>query len=622
MPDRQRNALVRLWSGFWNGLTAFRIAVFNILFLIVLALIIRSMISGDRIIVEDQTTLVISPRGMIVEEYTGTPAERAINQALGQQPLETRLRDLLETLRLAAADDRITQVLLRTDELMGVSPGTLTELDAAFERFRQSGKQVIAYGANLAQGQYALASMADEVWLDPHGFVLIEGLGYFRQYYADALDKLRVDVNLFRVGQYKSAAEPFIRNSMSEADREAAEYWIGGLWQQWLEMVAANRGLPVERLIEQTMNPAQLIQAAAGDAAAAALEAGWVDRLVTGPELRTLMAERGAQDEQAGFRQIDMQDYLALPRPARALREADRIAVVVASGLITEGDQPPGTVGGESTANRLRQAARDEKVKAVLFRIDSGGGSAYASEQIRREMVALRDAGKPVVVSMGDVAASGGYWIAMGANEVWAYPNTITGSIGIFGMIPTFQRTLEWAGIRTDGFGTTPISGAFRVDRALPESAATLLQSVIEDGYRRFITLVAEHRGMSLEDVDRIAQGRVWTGRQAHERGLVDQLGTLEEAIAAAARIAGLGEDYQTVYVEPELSPMERFIAGLGGQALAWVGVDALPHRLDTLFGTDLAARLSLQLKQLAMMLPRAGQPAIVAHCLCEAPLN
>ena len=616
---KQSNFLVRLWRGFWGGVTALRMFVFNVLFLIVLAFLIRGLISGDQITVERDTTLVVAPVGVIVEEYTGAPVERALNEALGQQLPETRLRDLIRTFELAAEDDHIVQVLLRTDRLVGVSPGTLTELDAAVKRFRESGKPIIAYGGSMTQSQFGFASMADEVWLDPDGVLVIEGLSYFRNYYADALDMLRVDVNLFRVGEFKSAMEPFIRNDMSEADRAAGEYWIGGLWQQYLERVAANRGLPIERLIEQTQDPVALITAANGDAAAAALEAGWVDRLVTRPEARIELADRGAPDDDKGFRQIDMDDYLAVPRPPKVKR--DRVGVVVASGSIVEGSQSPGMIGGDSTARLLRKAAQDDDIKAVVFRVDSGGGSAFASEIIRQEMMALRETGKPVIVSMGDVAASGGYWIAMGADEVWAYPDTITGSIGIFGFFPTFQRTLDTIGINTDGFGTTPIAGALRPDRAMPEVVGTLLQSVIEHGYREFIGLVAEHRDMTPEQVDEVAQGRVWTGAQARDRGLVDRLGTLDEAIDAAARMAGLSDDYGTVYVEPRMSPFEEFLAQMGAEAMVKAGLQLPLNPMRSLVGNALYDRVTEDLSVIAeARTTRPGLPEVVAHCLCEAP--
>ena len=617
MTDDRPNLLVRIWRGFWNGLTAFRMAVFNILFLLVLAWIIRIVFfSGGGVTVEDSTVLVIEPNGMIVEEYTGTPAERAINQALGQELPETRLRDVLRALDLAADDDRITHVLLRTDRLLGIAPGTLTELAAAVERFRESGKPVIAHGSAMLQGSYGFAALADEVWLHPDGMVMVEGYSYFRNYFNEALEKLQVDVHLFRVGEFKSAAEPYIRDSMSEADREAAEYWIGGLWQEYLDLVAAHRGMPVERLAGIVDGFVDLLEQAGGDPSAAALDAGLVDRLMTHPEVRTELAQRAAGDEDGGFRRIGMGDYLALPRPPDLVER--KVGIVVAAGPITEGVQPPGTIGSESTSRLLRRAARDDSVHAVVLRIDSGGGSAYASEVIRQEMVALTEAGKPVVVSMGDVAASGGYWIAMGADEVWAYPNTITGSIGIFGLFPTFQDTLDLVGIHTDGFGVTPLAGAFRPDMDLPETAARAIQAIIGHGYEVFIGLVAEHRDMSAGAVRDVASGRVWTGRQARDRGLVDQLGTLEEAVASAARMAGIADEYETIYVQPQRSAIERFLVGMGAEAFAHAGIDRVARRAMPLsfLGGDLVA----QFRAIAAASERRQRIEVIAHCACEAP--
>ena len=617
---KSSNLLVRIWRGFWNGLTAFRMAVFNILFLIALALILRAIFfSGDVITVEADTTLVLKPNGLIVEEYTGTPVERALNEALGQQPPETRLRDLLRTLELAAEDDNIVQLLISTDNLIGVSPGTMTELSAALDRFRESGKPVIAYGSFMGQSQYGLAVLADEIWLNPDGFVLLEGFSYFRNYYREGLEKLAVDVNLFRVGEFKSAMEPFIRDDMSEADRTAGEYFIGGLWQQYLGLIAQHRGMPVERVTDIINNQVDLVEQANGNVAEAMLEAGLIDRLISRPAARLELAAGGAADEDTGFVQIGMDNYLSAPRAPEI--GAAEVAIVVASGGIVEGNQSPGMIGGDSTSRLLRQAADDDDIRAVVFRIDSGGGSAFASEVIRQELLALKETGKPVVVSMGDVAASGGYWIAMGADEVWAYPNTITGSIGIFGFFPTFQNTLAKVGISTDGFGTTPLAGAFRADRAMPESAKRAFQSVIEHGYSEFIGLVAEYRDMSTEAVDGVAQGRVWTGNQARDRGLVDQIGTLQEATAAAARMAGLGDEFSTVYVEAEMSPFEQFLADMGGAALAHAGLELEPPMFARWMGRDLYLSMLQQLNQVAEAgNPNRGMPDVMAHCLCEPP--
>ncbi len=619
MNSRQQpNILVRLWLGFWRGLTAFRMAVFNILFLLVLALIVGMIFGGgDRLVIKDDTTLVLSPRGMIVEEYSGTPLERMINEALGQEMPETRLRDLLATLEKAADDDRIAQVLIDTDDLWGVGTGVMQDLDRAFASFRESGKPVIAYGSYMGQGQYFLASQADEIWLNHDGMVLLEGFGRYRNYYREGLDRLGVEVNLFKTGDYKSAMEPWERSDMSEADREASEYYLGGLWQDYLDAVAMNRGLPVDVLVDLTQNLTEHFERAEGNAARMALDNGLVDRLVSRPELRAELAQRGAPDYNGDFRRVGYRQFVGTEKPVR--KPGDRVGVIVAEGMIVEGDQPPGTIGDESTSRLIRQAARDDSIKAVVFRVNSGGGSAFASEAIRRELQALRDVGKPVVVSMGNVAASGGYWVAMGADEVWAYPTTITGSIGVIGFIPTFEESLSRIGIHTDGVGTTPMAGALRIDRSLSDEVRGLLDTMINATYQEFLSLVAEHREMDVDAVHEVAQGRVWTGSQALERGLVDHLGNLEDAIASAARIAGLGEDYRVRYVEPELKPWQQFFAGMGARALMTAGLES-GHGLTDWLPPETRANLMRDLR-LITEATRSGRPGVIAHCLCDAPM-
>lgn len=617
--SRKSNILIRLWLGFWHGVTALRIAVFNVIFLFVLALIIGLIVrGGDQLVIEEDTTMVLNPRGFIVEEFTGSPIERALNEALGQGVAETQLRDILSALDRAANDDRITQVLIATEDLIGVAPGVMLELSTAFERFRASGKPVIAYGGFFGQGQYFMASLADEVWMDPDGLVLLTGFGFFRQYFAEGLDRLGVDVNLFRVGEFKSAMEPFIRSDMSPEDRAATEYFLGDLWRRFVEMTARQRGMPVELMHDLTQNFASHLEAANGDVAQMALDLGLVDRLISRPEMRAELARRGAPDDNGGFRNVSFDALATMPDIKTLRRPSEQVGVIVAQGVIVEGSHPAGTIGADSTSRLIRQALHDDSIRAVVLRVDSGGGSAFASEVIRRELMALREAGKPVVVSFGNVAASGGYWIAMGADEIWAYPSTITGSIGIFGFFPTFQNTLAKIGINTDGVGTTPLSGALRVDMAMDDSTRQLLQSFIEHGYREFVSLVAEHRGMSLAEVEAVAQGRVWTGAQAQQRGLVDQLGTLEDAIGSAARMAGLGEDFRFSYVQPELKPWQMFLTQMGARAILAAGFAPSASWMNWL-PRDLRAGLLADL-HLVLESTRHGRPGIMAHCLCGAP--
>lgn len=632
-----RSFFSKVWTGFWHTVESARRITLNLLFLLFVILLIRLLtLGGPESNVRDGSTLILQPIGNVVEQYSGYPVDRAIGRLTGDEVHETQLRDLLEALDHAYSDQRIKQVLIDTSRLIGLGAAQMQELAQALEHFRSSGKRVIAMDSYYSQDRYFLASLADEIWLDPRGMLWFEGLAYYRNFFKDALDKLEVSVNLFRVGTYKSALEPFIRNDMSEADRTAGQFLIDDLWNNYLSAIALHRGLPAEVLNEVTQNYAEKMVQAKGDAAQLALDLGLVDRLMTWPEARAELAQGGAADAENGFRQVAMLDYLAEQRLFQA-QAKDQVGVIVAEGAISGGDLPPGTVGSESLVRLLRRASQDEHIKAVVLRVNSPGGDALASEVIRREMSLLNDSGKPVIVSMGNIAASGGYWIAMGAEEVWASPGTITGSIGIFGVIPTFEKSLNKLGIHTDGVGTTPLSGAVRADRELSAPAGSMIQALIERGYRDFITLVSEYRGLSPEEVDMIAQGRVWTGSQALERQLVDQSGGLQDAIQAAARRAGLGDNYQVSYVEEELSSFERWLVEAGSSAMVSLGFESkslLPQlALQALQPTELKpdalialGQLSKQpqvrqaAEQLQVLLGQPGQPQILAHCFCLAP--
>lgn len=615
----------RIWSGFWHFVDSARRITINLLFLIAVILLLRLLSAGEQTIhTQEKTTLVLRPVGQVVEQYSGYPIDRAIAAITGEENPETQLRDLLQALELARDDENISQILIDTNQLSGIGLANLEELAHAIDEFRASGKPIYAMGSIFFQNQYFLASLADEIWFDPEGFLWFEGFSYYRNYYKAGLDKLAVDINLFRVGAYKSAIEPYIRDDMSAADREAAQYLMDDLWNRYLGAIAMRRGLPIEVLDRFTQNYADQVIGAGGDAPRAALETGLIDRLLTWPEARTELARSGAKDSKKGFRQIDFLDYVATQQPLLPSTK-DRVGIIVAEGTINGGEQPPGTVGAESTAALLRKAGRAQEIKAVVLRINSPGGDALASEEIRREMLALKEAGKPIVVSMGNLAASGGYWIAMGADEVWANASSITGSIGIFGMIPTFQRTLDKIGIHTDGVGTTPLSGGVRPDRELNGQAGQMIQAIIEDGYADFINLVSTHRQMTPQEIHEVAQGRVWTGKQALNRQLVDQTGGLGEAIDAAARRAGLGDNYGTSYIEQQLSSLEQWLVQTTSSALIATGID-LPRRntlwQTTAFGmmTKNSAIMRRIWQDSQILLNAPPHPQILAHCFCAAP--
>ena len=603
--------------------------VFMLLFLLVLFALLAIMMAaksgsgggGGLTPVLDKTALVLDLDGTLVEQYTSAPISRAIAQATGGRDAgrEIQLRDVVQALEIAKDDDHIGRVVLRADGFRVAGFAAMRELGAALRDFRASGKPVIAYGTMMEQKGYYLAAQADQVYLDPDGGILLEGLGRYRLYYRQGLqDKLGVDVHLFRVGEYKSAAEPYILDAASPESREADLFWMNDLWQRYLADVAQARKLPVAQLTTMVNDLPARVHAANGDLAQLALDAGLVDGLKTREEFEAMVGKQGAWDEDAhSFRQVGLYPYLLQRRTGRGglLDRRGEVAVVVAQGEITDGDQPPGTVGGESTSALIRQAREDDHVKALVLRVDSPGGGVMPSELIRREVALTRAAGKPVVVSMGNVAASGGYWISMNADRILADPSTITGSIGIFGLWMSAPRALDKIGVHSDGVGTTPLAGAFDPTRPLDPNVGTVIQAVIEHGYSQFIGKVARARDSEPAKVDAIARGRVWSGAQAKERGLVDELGGLREAQAEAARLAKLGKDYDVQYIEKPLSAIEQIFLDMSRSARL-SGLVRTFGPTPALLGEDATERVRNELAWLRA--PQGGNPIrAVAHCLC-----
>lgn len=620
---RRRGPIARVFLALWGTLNFTRRLVFNLLFLLIVILVIAAIVNTDRAgPLPGDNTLVVAPEGRLVEQYTSDPVSRAVARAFGDDQLEVQLRDILRALEHAKDDDRIERVVLRVDRLQPSGFASLREIADALQAVRAAGKQVVAFGENFGQAQYLLAAQADEVYLDPMGGLLLEGLGRYRAYYREGLeDKLGVDVHLFKVGEYKSAAEPYVRDSASPEAKEADLFWMNDVWSRYLGDVARARGLDAAQLAAGIDALPAEIRAVNGDLAEYALRADLVDGLMTEVEFESLMAERGAVDEDAegGFRQVSMDDYLAHVMPGPISTDVrPQVAVVVAEGAITGGDQPPGVVGGESTSALLRDALEDEQVEAVVLRVNSPGGEVFASEQIRREVVALQAAGKPVIASMGDVAASGGYWISMDADRIYADPSTITGSIGIFGLFPTIPRALDKIGVHTDGVGTTRFAGAFDITRPLDPAVGEVIQSVIEKGYRDFIGRVAEAREQTVAQVDAVARGRVWSGEQAEARGLVDAFGGVQDAIAAAAEAAGMDAGaYRVRYVEKEATPFEQFFANFMTTRMGAALVGSDLGRGFVAAALPAHARDELQFIQRALQ-RNGGRPVTsVAHCFC-----
>ena len=609
---KQRSFPVKFALGVWHFVNNSRKVFLNLLFLLFVYLLFLAFQPPETFRLKPNSTLVIRPYGDVVEQYTTTPLDRAIEDATGRERSETRLRDMLEAIHRAAGDSDITQLVIDPNYLRSIGLAALNDMGYALEAFRSTGKPVIALADMLGQNQYYLASMADEIWLNPNGTIWIDGYSSYRQFYREELGKLAVEINLFRVGKYKSAMEPYIRDDMSEEAKEAGKFWLNDLWQQYVEAVAKNRGLILKSLQESVDDLPNRIESLDGDFAQYALNLGLVDRLMTAPQARQELARRGTPD-QAGdsYRAVGMQDYLDLTESQKAYSSAKHIAIVVAEGEIVSGNHPAGKIGSISTAEQLRRAARDEKVAAVVLRINSPGGDAYASESLRLELQQVRDSGKTVVISMGNVAASGGYWMAMAADEVWASPATITGSIGVFGMLPTFGATLDKIGVHTDGFGTTEMAGKLRLDMPLDPGIARVFQSATERIYRQFISLVSKARGKPVEEIDEIAQGRVWSGLQAAERGLVDRTGTFQDAIKASARIAGLGDSYQIEWIEPEQSTLDRFFTDFMSGAISRLNISAgKPVSLPVSW-------LQSMLDDLQFISTQQGKFTVAAHCLC-----
>ena len=574
-PPLKSSPLRRVFRLLGRAIDTLRTFIGRLLFVMVLVVVLLLIFGGPTPLqVPEGGLVVINPRGPVVEQ----PGEvDPATLLLGSGELETTpVRDITEALKRASEDERIAGVVLNLGEMTSISPANLETVGAALQAFKASGKSLTAHGDYYDQAQYLLASYADTVILHPMGQVLLPGYGGSQLFYNELLDKLGVNVHIFRVGTYKAAVEPFERNNMSEESRANSQQLVDELWQSYLTQVAENRGLSGQLLRSYTNDFAGHLLAADGDTAATALEHGLVDELLSRPQLRNRLRElAGGAESDAAAGTIEFQQYLALTtRPH--LPSENEIGVIVAEGTIDVGDQPRGVIGADSLAALIREARSDDSVKAVVLRIDSPGGSALASELIRQELDVLQSTGKPLVVSMGGTAASGGYWISAMADEIWASPVTITGSIGIFGMIPTFEGSLASVGVYADGVSTTPLTRADPFT-GVSEQLATVFQATVEDGYQRFLRLVAEGRGMTEEQVDAVGQGQVWSGAQAQKFGLVDELGDLDDAVAAAARLAEVN-DYQMRYIETPMSPGEVLLQGMaqniGSVALARMAFD------------------------------------------------
>jgi protease IV len=611
------SALRGFFGLIWRILDGIRKTLHLLLMLVIFGFILAALHTSIPI-VPRTAALVISPQGELVEQLSGDSVRRALGEASGGPAPETLLKDVIDAIGAAKSDERIKLIVLDLDQLDASGLSKLQEFGNALRDFRTSGKRVIAMGDSYSQPQYYVAAQAGEVYLDPMGEVELHGFSYYRMYYKDAIDKLEVDSNVFRAGTFKSYTDQFSRSDMAPSEREETSVWLESLWNAYSQDVTRARSLPATALKDYISAQPASLQAVNGDLAKMAMQRG----LVTALKSRRQVADDlkglvGENESNHSFNGIVMSEYLAAVRSKSVLKSKSdaKVGVVVASGEIFDGHRLPGSIGGESTSELLRQARFDSAIKAVVLRVDSPGGSEFASEKILREVQALRKAGKPVVVSMSSYAASGGYYIAAAANQIYASPTTITGSIGVFSYIPTFQRSLEKLGVKVDGLGTTPLAGDMRFDRALGPVTKQVLQASVDHAYQQFLRRVADGRKKSVEEIDKVAQGRVWSGTDAQRIGLVDHLGGLKDATDAAAKLAELGSDYDVDYIETELSLRQELLMQIRSQAVQ-VGqlTGLIPER------TDLERILQPVLQQASIITRLKDPRGLYSYCWCREP--
>ena len=562
-----------LFRSLWRLLNFTRLMLVNLLFLLVVLVIVFSVSQSETPSTPIEGALTLNLSGVLVEQRTQTdPTVQLLRQMDkgDEQPSEIVLSDLLWAIKSAGNDDRIKALVIKPQGLQGASLSKLQEVTAAIDAFKESGKPVIAMADYYSQGAYLLAAHADHVLLNQSGAVLIEGLGVYQTYFKSALEKLNITPHVFKVGTYKSFVEPYTRDEMSPESKEANQRWLDQLWQSYVTDVAEQREIEPDAVAPDKDHFLELLRKAGGNAASYALDNGLVDQLATRDEMTQAVIKEVGESEDHGWKGVGLKEYLAAIPEQYPQSGKDEVGLITASGAIMDGVQPAGTIGGDSLADLLAEARRDDQVKAVVLRVDSPGGSAFAAEQIRAELLALKQAGKPVVISMGSYAASGGYWISADADKIFASPTTLTGSIGVFGMFATIDKALSQYGVHTDGVGTTDFVGV-GLTRALPDHVGEAIQLSVEDTYQRFVGLVGKGRGLSPEEAEKAAEGRVWTGQDAKALGLVDEFGNLDDALKAAADLANL-KSWQVTPIAPEESARDKFLRELfdsSAQALA-----------------------------------------------------
>jgi protease-4 len=609
--------LRRIFGGMGAAVTTLRNTLANIIFIIILLVIIAAISGKATPPLPDSFALRLAPSGILVDQRSYIDPASLLFSSSNPQENETLVSDLIAAIESAAKDERVTSLVLEPGRLLGGGISKINEIGQALERFKESGKKVVAVANSYSQDQYYLASFADEIYLHEMGVVEITGYGRYMNYYKSALDKLGITIHAFRSGKYKDYLEPFLRNDMSEESREHNAQWINELWATYTGNLESRRQLPAGSIDDYVNNLDAHMALTDGDSAKLALEKNLVDKIASRRELTAALIDTAGKNQEGdNYNGVDANQYLADVR-SKPNTENNKVAVLVAAGSILDGHQPDGNIGSESMHELLHQVQQDDNIKALVIRIDSGGGSAFASEIIRSEIIALRDKKIPIYISMGSVAASGGYWIATAADKIWAQPTTITGSIGVFGAFPTLEKSLEKMGIYTDGVGTTELAGAMRLDRPLTEKANKVVQQSVDNIYQRFITLVADAREQDKEAINEIAQGHVWTGNKAKEIGLVDELGTLSDAVKAIAQEANL-KTYKVEFVQRPLSPKEEFLRSLTqGQ----VGALLPKSFIESFVSLSVLNEISPALQPLQALKNMNDPQGIYVQCLdCVAP--
>ena len=537
--------MMRLLKGIWRLLSGISRVISVLIPLVLVTVFVVVLAAGlsesTPEPLPERAALLIAPSGPLVEDAPPVEAFSAFLSQNYDQPV--LLNDVVRAIRWAAVDERITTLVLKLEDLAGPSTSQTLEISAAISDFKAAGKSVIAVGDFYSQAHYLLASQADHVLLHPEGGMFLEGFSVYRSYLRTFLEKIQVTMHVFRAGENKSAVEPYLRDDMSESEREVVSRWLESLWSTYTRLAESGRQLPGGALDQFIGSFPEQLAASSNDLAQTMLEGGWVDALADHAEMETALAEWVGVTDEDGFAElIDFQRYVEDIKMGLALSEEalPLIAIIPVEGTLVPGDSAEGMAGSDTINGYIDTALEAEDLAAIVLRVNSPGGSVFASDLIRRKLSEAREADIPVVVSMGSVAASGGYWIAAEADEIWALPTTLTGSIGAFSAFPTVEGIVEYIGVTVDGVGTTPLAGAASFNRGLTPEMASIVQALSNGAYEDFIELVADGRGMSEDAVRPIAEGLVWTGAEAAEIGLVDQLGGLDGAVAAAAALAGV----------------------------------------------------------------------------------